>query len=120
MKYRNKQEVYEALCLGTLKRTSAISSKRRYKQNNNKISYEIFNEGIKLFDLSKDLDICSYYNKPIDFLTLREVVNLYREDKMMFTKKHSIRFTILMIGESDDIKVKDYKGVIMNPSHCSM
>ena len=67
-----------------------------------------------MWEDSKETAMCTYHNKPIDELTLREILNMYDKDKRLLTTNHCIRFTILMIEDSY-ISIKDYKGVVIHP-----
>ena len=74
----------------------------------------IIEEGLSMWEDSKEVAMCTYHDKPIDELTLREILNMYDKDKRLLTTNHCIRFTILMIEDSY-ISIKDYKGVVIHP-----
>jgi len=113
MKYTDKYSVLEALNNKELKRSSAQAMKRRYNNQGKTKSYEMFKDAINDFDNNKV--ICSYYNKPIDNLTLYELSKLYDINTMLFSYYHCARFSILMVGEDEYESCKDYTGVMIHP-----
>lgn len=113
MKYKTEQDVLDALLTSKLKRASALAMKRRFKQTGDTTAYEMFSKAVSLYD-NKDNDLlCSYYNKPIDKLTLFELVDLYKKDPLFFTYYHCVKYSIEIMGYKD--KVSNYKGMLIHP-----
>lgn len=113
MKYNTEDEVYKALITGEIKRTSALSMKRRFKHNNDITNEHMFTKAIERFDNNNNELFCSYYNKPIDDLTLFELVDLYKKEPLMFSYNHCIKYSIEILGYKS--KVINYKGMIIHP-----
>lgn len=114
MKYNKPEDVLEALENGTVKEISLKQyiSKIRKKGQLEKVS--LIEEGITLWK-NKELEaMCTFYNKPIDQLSLSEILDLYDKDKRLLTTNHCVRFTILMTMDSFT-SIKDYKGLVIHP-----
>lgn len=113
-KYNKPEKVLEALSEGKIKESTLKQYITRYKKEGDLTKVGVIEEGLSLWEDSKEIAMCTYHNKPIDELTLREVLNMYDKDKRLLTTNHCIRFTILMIEDSY-ISIKDYKGVVIHP-----
>lgn len=114
MKYSKPEDVLEALEIGSVKEVSLKQyiSKLKKQEQFDKVS--IIEEGITLWK-NKELEaMCTFYNKPIDKLSLSEILDLYDKDKRLLTTNHCVRFTILMTLDSF-ISIKDYKGLVLHP-----
>ena len=114
-KYKTSEDVFNAIKSGNLKRNSGMVMKRQAKRQGNLEYMEILSEGIKLYDASLKSDkVCSFYNKLIDNLSLYELVELEEAKPELFSYKHKVRYSILMLG--GDCNIEDYKGVVITPS----
>lgn len=113
-KYNKPEKVLEALSEGKIKESTLKQYITRFKKEGDFSKAGVIEEGLSLWEDSKETAMCTYHNKPIDELTLREILNMYDKDKRLLTTNHCIRFTILMIEDSY-ISIKDYKGVVIHP-----
>lgn len=113
-KYNKPEMVLESLSNGKVKESTLKQYITRYKKEGNLEKVCIIEEGLSMWEDSKEVAMCTYHDKPIDELTLREILNMYDKDKRLLTTNHCIRFTILMIEDSY-ISIKDYKGVVIHP-----
>ena len=114
-KYKTSEEVFNAIKSGNLKRNSGMVMKRQAKKQGNLDRVKILEGGIQLYDTSLKSDsVCSFYNKPINNLNLYELVDLEETKPELFSYKHKVRYSILMLG--GDCNVEDYKGVVITPS----
>lgn len=113
-KYNKPEKVLEALSEGKIKESTLKQYITRFKKEGDFTKAGVIEEGLSLWEDSKETAMCTYHNKPIDELTLREILNMYDKDKRLLTTNHCIRFTILMIEDSY-ISIKDYKGVVIHP-----
>lgn len=114
-KYKTSEDVFNAIKSGDLKRNSGMVMKRQAKRQGNLEYMKILSEGIKLYDASLTSDrVCSFYNKLIDNLSLYELVELEETKPELFSYKHKVRYSILMLG--GDCNIEDYKGVVITPS----
>lgn len=108
------EDVRDCLLNGSIKRESACSTKRRHKMNGNTAQAYAYEMGIILYDEAmKETHFCSVYDRPIDDLTLLEVVNLWDDNRRMFTKWHMVRYSVIMMGELSI--VNNYKGRMFDP-----
>lgn len=115
MKYNKPVDVVVALEEGSVK----VSSLKQYisrlnKSESNKGKVEILERGLSLWEENQLQAKCTYYDKPIDSLTLNEILNMYDKDHRLLTTNHCTRFTILMTTDSF-ISIKDYHGMILHP-----
>jgi hypothetical protein len=108
MKYNTPEEVYIAIKEGTLKRKSALVNKSRAKSKGDSNTFNIYKEGLDMFDNTDKVKYCSYYNKPINNLTAYELIKLYDKDSRLFSKYHLIRYNIVMLEEDESLKVEEY------------
>ena len=113
-KYNKPEKVLEALSNGSVKESTLKQYITRYKKQGDITKVDIIKEGLFMWEDSKEVPMCTYYDKPLDELTLREILDMYDKDKRLLTTNHCIRFTILMIEDSY-ISLKDYKGVVIHP-----
>ncbi len=113
-KYNKPEKVLEALSEGKIKESTLKQYITRFKKEGDFAKVGVIEKGLSLWEDSKETAMCTYHNKPIDELTLREILNMYDKDKRLLTTNHCIRFTILMIEDSY-ISIKDYKGVVIHP-----
>lgn len=113
MKYKTEQDVLDALLSGSLKRSSAMAIKRRFKSNGEDDSAKMFSSAIAKYDKKDNPLVCGYYNKAIDSLTLLELVDLYKKEPLMFTYYHCVRYSIEIMGMTG--KVKEYSGMLIHP-----
>ena len=113
-KYNKPEKVLEALSEGKIKESTLKQYITRFKKEGDFSKVGTIEEGLSLWEDSKETAMCTYHNKPIDELTLIEILNMYDKDKRLLTTNHCIRFTILMIEDSY-ISIKDYKGVVIHP-----
>lgn len=113
-KYNKPEMVLEALSNGKVKESTLKQYITRYKKEGDLEKVCIIEGGLSLWEDSKEVAMCTYHDKPIDELTLIEILNMYDKDKRLLTTNHCIRFTILMIEDSY-ISIKDYKGVVIHP-----
>ncbi len=113
-KYNKPEKVLEALSEGKIKESTLKQYITRFKKEGDFSKVGVIEEGLSLWEDIKETSMCTYHNKPIDELTLREILNMYDKDKRLLTTNHCIRFTILMIEDSY-ISIKDYKGVVIHP-----
>lgn len=113
-KYNKPEMVLESLSNGKVKESTLKQYITRYKKEGDLEKVCIIEEGLSMWEDSKEVAMCTYHDKPIDELTLREILNMYDKDKRLLTTNHCIRFTILMIEDSY-ISIKDYKGVVIHP-----
>ena len=114
MKYNEPEDVLIALEQGKVKVSSLKQyiSKLKTKGDSNKRF--ILEDGISLFEGKEKEAMCTYYSKPIDGLTLVEILDMYDKDRRLLTTNHCVRFTILMTEDSF-ISIKDYKGIVIHP-----
>ncbi|CAH9013634.1 hypothetical protein VP277E431_P0111 [Vibrio phage 277E43-1] len=114
-KYKTSEEVFDAIKSGNLKRNSGMVMKRQAKKDGNLDYMTILDKGIKLYDTSLKSDmVCSFYGKLINNLSLYELVDLEDKKPELFSYKHKIRYSILMLG--GECNVEDYKGVVITPT----
>lgn len=114
MKYNKPEDVVLALEAGKVKELSLkqyISKLRGYNEMD-KVS--ILEAGLAMWKGNNELALCTYYNKPIDQLTIVEILSMYDKDKRLLTINHCKRFTILMTLDSF-ISISKYTGVIIHP-----
>mgnify|MGYP005993430627 CR=1 FL=1 len=115
MKYNKPEDVVVALEDGKVK----VSSLKQYisrlnKTESNRCKVEILEGGLSLWEDNQLQAKCTYYDKPIDSLTLNEILNMYDKDHRLLTTNHCVRFTILMTIDSF-ISIKDYNGMLIHP-----
>ncbi|CAM0109715.1 hypothetical protein VPH166E361_0114 [Vibrio phage 166E36-1] len=116
MAYESSKDILEALLSGKLKRSSAMSTKRRLKAKGDHCKETIYEDAIVMFDdKDRGITVCSYYNKPVDDLTAYELISLYDKDHRLFTKSHCKRFSIVMLEDDSNIKVSEYNGIVIHP-----
>ena len=114
MKYKTAESVCEALLYGRVTRESMMVMKRRHYGKMNDSYALLLERGIEMFDNGKNEHImCSYYNKPINNLTLIELVELEENKKEMFTNDHAKKYSLYMFGGCTNIE--DYTGLIITP-----
>lgn len=113
-KYKTSEQVCDAIVQGKVKRSSIMVMKRKAKSEGNFEYENILKEGVDKSDRFKEEKYhCSYYNKPIDELTLYELVELNDNKPELFTRVHTLRYSILMLGESESVRT--YNRMIITP-----
>jgi len=115
MKYNKPEDVVVALKEGKVKVSSLkqyISRLRKSKSGAGRVT--ILEDGLSLWEDSKETAMCTYHNKPINSLTLNEILSMYDKDHRLLTTNHCVRFTILMTTDSF-ISINDYEGMILHP-----
>lgn len=114
-KYKSKEEVFDAIKCGSLKRNSGMVMKRQAKKDGNLEYMKVLADGIKLYDQSLKSDkLCSYYGKLINNLSLYELVELEDKKPELFSYKHKVRYSILMLGE--ECNIEEYEGMVITPA----
>ncbi len=114
-KYKDVDQVVDALRNKKVQRNSVMVMKRQAKQKGDLDYMNLLESAVKLFDKdSKDLLECSFYRKFIGSLSLFELVELEKERPEMFTHYHTVRYSMLMLGEVGSIET--YQGMLISPS----
>lgn len=114
MKYNKPEDVCNALGEGSVKESSLRQYVSRLKREDKPEKISIIEDGITLWKSREKESVCTWYKKPIDDLSLSEILELYDKDLRLITTNHCIRFTILMTLDSY-VSIKDYKGMILHP-----
>lgn len=114
MKYNKPEDVVVALEQCKVKVTSLKQYISKLTNKGEFVKASVLEEGITLWENKEKEAMCTYYNKPIDDLTLVEILDMYDKDKRLLTTNHCVRFTILMTEDSF-ISIKDYKGIVIHP-----
>lgn len=114
MKYSKPEDVVIALKEGKVKVSSIKQYSARLKSKGDHEKAEILDKGLLEWE-NKGLDVmCTYYNKPVDDLSLAEILAMYDKDSRLLTTSHCLRFTILMM-EDTPVSIRDYKGMLIHP-----
>lgn len=114
MKYSKPEDVVTALIEGRVKEGSIKQSVYRLKTKEEFEKASILEKGLSMWKERDTAAKCTYYDKLVDELSLPEILELYDKDSRLLTTSHCLRFTILMMEDSD-MKIKDYKGMVIHP-----
>ena len=115
--YKTPQQVAEAIKCGNVKRNSVLVMKRQAKVRGDEDYSRILEDGVELYDeLAKGNEVlyCSYYKKNIRSLSLYELVMLEKDHPELFTHYHTVRYSMLMLGEVGELE--NYKGMLVTPN----
>ena len=112
-KYSSPEEVAQAITVGLVKRKSMLVMKRQYKKKGDDVYSRLLECGIALYDNTLK-NLCSFYKKPVDQLSVHELVQLETNNKEYFTHDHTKKYSMLMLGVKG-ITIEEYEGMILTP-----